>query len=604
MKFRLPFASIALSIVASLALLSATGVLAQGGGPSDTGASHRADPCKLTPDNAQGVQRNCQFGASSGVVKGDFNGDGIADLAIGVPNETRTNLTFSGDLNTGFIATDEAGAGAVNILFGSATGVLGSNGSEVLDQVLSRVSQDAHFGTALAAGKFHSMASPVSDLAVGVPGVTKSGGAGKFGTVWVFNNTGIGLSVTAPPTELFAADITHLPPVLSFGVAFPKDMSMTWGDFNGDGFGDLAVEVRSGGACDTCISGVVIYFGSANGLSSANHQAYDLDDGFSPNNYPIATGCPTSTSVTSGNHFCAKSRGHISLSSSDLNGDGKDELLVGSPGCHMINDSGSILEFDQGCVAIIPGRFPMPDVFFNWSVLTGDRAKGFGSAIAIGDFDGDGMKDIAVGQMGTAQQLTTTVAGSVRVFHDVQLSNVPFAIQTDTLINQDTPGIGGTQSNARFGASLTANDFNGDGVSDLAIGAPNETVNGVGSSGQVNVIYGLSGTGLATAASSGHPAAQTIAGDPGSKAGTSLTAWNFGKSSQPDLVIGEPFADVTLFFHKFNSVFSVTIDGAGVARALYGSPSGLDLTFDHHLNQSLVSGESATAGNHFGAAVY
>ena len=50
----------------------------------------------------------CPAAAGAAQVHGDFNGDGIADLAIGVPNE---DLGTIGD------------AGAVHVLYGTATGV-------------------------------------------------------------------------------------------------------------------------------------------------------------------------------------------------------------------------------------------------------------------------------------------------------------------------------------------------------------------------------------------------------------------------------------------------------------------------------------------------
>src|SRR4051812_4873363 len=58
-------------------------------GPADT---HKNDPCDHLPDppgKANGIDKKCRAGgSSSGVAKGDFNGDGFADLAIGEPGAT------------------------------------------------------------------------------------------------------------------------------------------------------------------------------------------------------------------------------------------------------------------------------------------------------------------------------------------------------------------------------------------------------------------------------------------------------------------------------------------------------------------------------------
>src|SRR5205814_3268016 len=53
---------------------------------------------------------SCLANSGAGAVKGDFNDDGIADLAIGVPFEDV--VTFNGNV---------ADAGAVNILYGSTS---------------------------------------------------------------------------------------------------------------------------------------------------------------------------------------------------------------------------------------------------------------------------------------------------------------------------------------------------------------------------------------------------------------------------------------------------------------------------------------------------
>src|SRR6185295_20079290 len=78
-------------------------VRTQQGPPRDRptqGDLNRADPCALAPDppgEANGIEKRCTLGASGGVSRGDFNADGIADLAVGVPDEMRVQLVFDQD---------------------------------------------------------------------------------------------------------------------------------------------------------------------------------------------------------------------------------------------------------------------------------------------------------------------------------------------------------------------------------------------------------------------------------------------------------------------------------------------------------------------------
>src|SRR5207245_4567677 len=66
------------------------------------GTVHRDDPCDQLPDapgKANGIDKQCPAGgSSSGIAKGDFNGDGFADLAIGEPKATIGGHASAGDV--------------------------------------------------------------------------------------------------------------------------------------------------------------------------------------------------------------------------------------------------------------------------------------------------------------------------------------------------------------------------------------------------------------------------------------------------------------------------------------------------------------------------
>src|SRR5439155_441080 len=107
-----------------------------------------------------GIDKKCApGGSSSGVAKGDFNGDGFADLAIGEPGATVNGL---------------AGAGDVIVVYGSSGGLTtntpGIPGYQLWYEGLTPGSAQVNnlFGSALASGDFNN--DSYSDLAIGIPG--------------------------------------------------------------------------------------------------------------------------------------------------------------------------------------------------------------------------------------------------------------------------------------------------------------------------------------------------------------------------------------------------------------------------------------------------
>ena len=128
-------------------------------------------------ENGNGRRRRqpCVPTGSAGAAKGDFNGDGFGDLAIGIPGED-----VGGDQD----------AGAVTIIYGSTNGLTAIATATVpasqfwsqdTTGILDSAEPGDSFGSALAAGDFDD--DGFSDLAIGVPGEDASDGTLNVGAV-------------------------------------------------------------------------------------------------------------------------------------------------------------------------------------------------------------------------------------------------------------------------------------------------------------------------------------------------------------------------------------------------------------------------------------
>ena len=120
----------------------------------------------------------------------------------------------------------------------------------------------------------------------------------------------------------------------------------------------------------------------------------------------------------------------------------------------------------------------------------------FGDSFATGDFNKDGIEDLAIGVSGEDLQIGSENridSGAVNVIYGSIGSG--FTAAGNQVWHQDSPGIVGVaETNDRFRDSIAAGDFNKDGADDLAIGVSGEDLQ-IGSeniinSGAVNVIYG------------------------------------------------------------------------------------------------------------------
>ena len=372
---------------------------------------------------------------------GDFNGDGFDDLAIGNPGENDFR-------------------GSVHVIYGSANDLTG-NGNQRWrqgDGPNGKLEDDDDtndlFGIALAAGDFDG--NGFDDLAVGVVGEN-----GQEGVVNVIYGSSGGLTDGANQRWRQGNDDNGR---LEGDGRDDRDgfgSELATADFNGDGFDDLAVGVP--GENDSRGAVNVIY-GSSGRLSSNGNQSWsqEQDD--------ITGGSE------SGNGFGS------ALVGADFNGDGFDDLGVGLPG----EDGGSVIViYGSGNRLTSQGnqRWRQGD---NGILDEAEGGDGFGSELGAGDFDGDGLADLAIGVPGEG--------GGRGIVHAIYGAAGALSSEGNQLWFQDISTPDGSDL---YGSSLTTGDFNDDGADDLAIGVPGEN----GGRGAVNLVYGLLPFAITNAAS-------------------------------------------------------------------------------------------------------
>jgi len=385
----------------------------------------------------------------------DFNGDGFDDLAIGIPDED--------------IDSDNNNCGAVQVFYGSATG-LATDGDQIWHQnqpnILDECDVDDFFGTALAWGDFDD--DGFDDLAIGVPNEQAQGSGDLAGAVAVLYGSPAGLR--AVRNQLWSQSSPGIADEPEQNDSFGQ--SLAAGDFDGDGFDDLAVGVPEESINGMNIAGALhIIFGSATGLRAAGSQFLHQD--VSDVEDAAEVGDAFATSLTAG----------------DFNGDGRDDLAVGV----QLEDIGAIV--DGGAVQVFYGSGSglrvSNDQFWHQDVPgvadrveTGDH---FGENCAAGDFNGDGFDDLAIGIEDEDVDLLSD-AGAVHILYG---SASGLTAAGDQFLHQDTPGIADrAESGDHFADDLIAGDFDGDGFDDLAIGIEDESVAGVEQAGAVAVLSG------------------------------------------------------------------------------------------------------------------
>lgn len=399
---------------------------------------------------------------------GDFDGDGVVDLALGVPGASDSGVVWilfldsDGTVKDGFPIFDVPGAdltpgaglgssiaflgeddfarflavgapghlddqGAVLLLFLAPDGDL--LGVEKIDRDAVSLEDGDRFGASMASlGDVDG--EGIADLAVGAPGDQTVGE--DEGAVWILLFGDDFEDITSQKI----ADIPVLPggdsALFGFGSAVAG-----LGDLDGDEVPDLAVGV---GADDDGQGATWVFFLNGDGTVDSADK--------------ITAGLGGFTGTLSEDDLFGGSL----ASAGDLDGDGIPDLVVGAPG----DDPGALWVLFLDDRGRVNSQYKISEGEAELGVSGDLTDGGFGAAVAdLGDLDGDGVTDLAVG-LPAAQ----ADAGEVRVLFMNADGTVKKSRRIDLLDDVLRPGdLGGA-------AVAGPGDLDGDGVVDLALGAP------------------------------------------------------------------------------------------------------------------------------------
>ncbi|MBL0055236.1 MAG: FG-GAP repeat protein [Chitinophagaceae bacterium] len=388
-----------------------------------------------SPNNTQddANQAGANFGYSVSLA-GDVNADGYSDVIIGA-----------------FMYDDGANVdeGRAFVYHGSATGLAATPNNTQDDANQA----GANFGVSVStAGDLNG--DGYSDVIIGANGFDDGANTAE-GRAYVYHGsaTGLGASPVSTPDDANQANA-------NFGISVADA-----GDLNGDGFSDVIIGASGyDDGANTDEGRAFVYHGSATGLSA------------NPNS------TPDDANQASSSFGCSVA------SAGDVNGDGYSDVIIGA---YQYDDGANA---NEGRAYVYHGSGSGISAFPSNTQDDANQAGAcFGVAVSsAGDVNGDGYSDVIIGAY-LYDDGANTDEGRAFIYHGsaTGLSATPNNTQDDS-----------NQAYANFGISVsTAGDVNGDGYSDVIIGASQYDDGANVNEGRAYIYYGSS-TGLAASPSS------------------------------------------------------------------------------------------------------
>ena len=389
-----------------------------------------------------GVSAQDNFGTSVSLA-GDINGDGYYDVICGAPNNDaagsnagRAYVYLGGNpMNTGIDLT-LTGAAAGDIFGYSVSGNGDSNGDGYSDVICGAPTNDAGGSNSGSVYVYFGGAAPDNTSDITLPGFSGEYFGNSVSLQGDLNGDGYSDILAGAPSNsaiFFEGGRTYvyyggntvdnIRDAMFLGENSGDNLgsSVSYaGDVNGDGYTDILSGAPFNNAGGAAAGKVYLYLNSMTGTDIA-------DEIFSGENV--------------GDYF-----GNSLASAGDVNGDGYDDIIVGAPYYNSV--TGRAYLFFGG---------PLFDNSADLT-LTGEAAiNEFGISVSsAGDVNADGFDDVIVG----AHRYNSYTGRAYIYFGGASMNNTADITMT------------GESVSINFGNSVsTAGDVNADGYSDVIVGA-------------------------------------------------------------------------------------------------------------------------------------